>query len=77
MLPTSGGDPVAVVIAHDAHHIFEGKRSPAPAVLVFKLSDKRASWLGDSLVGLIYKTGEPAPQNVLDDALKATGENKP
>ncbi len=77
LLPLNGGSPVAVVIAHDKNHLFEGKSSPSPAVLVFKLSDKRASWLGDSVVGLIYKTGEPAPQDVMDAALKATDQNKP
>ena len=70
LLPLNGGEPVAVVIAHDPDHVFDGKSSPAPAVLIFKLGDQRAAWLGDSVVGLVYKIGDPAPKNVVDDALK-------
>lgn len=70
LLPLNGGEPVAVVIAHDPNHVFDGKSSPAPAVLIFKLGDQRSAWLGDSVVGLVYKIGDPAPKNVVDDALK-------
>ncbi len=71
LLPPNGGQPVAVVIAHDPNHLFEGNSSPSPAVLIYKLADGNASWLGDSVVGLVYRVGGPAPGDLVEKARQA------
>jgi len=71
LVDSTTGEKVAVVLSREQEHMFPGKDKPAPAVLLYRLDHKRAAWLGEAVVDIQYKEGDPAPEALLAEGREA------
>lgn len=71
LLNPTTGEAVALVLDRDPQHLFPGNTRPAPAVLVYLVQQKKAAWVGEAMVDIQYRRGDPAPPALLEEGREA------
>lgn len=77
LLDLHSGAQMAVVLAKDPAHLFPGNTKTSPAVLIYQLGSQKVFWLGEAVVELKYSEGEPAPDALIQEGLKAAETQDP
>lgn len=71
LLDPGSGETVGVVLAQDPAHLFPGKPTPSPALLIYIEEKKKAAWIGEAIAGIRFEGGGPASESLLKEGREA------